>query len=606
MRFATLILFWALGVGAEEPLPIPFLSQRPQVDGRLDAGLDRLPVRPLEGPGPQAAARFAYGPDFLYVHLRSPQDALRCRDRAYQNGDGLLLVLAVPTADGSPTERFQVLGFSPQPRGARTWQHAFTWYRDRDLAMVPLERGEFAAAHQDGVLELEALVPWSELAPVHPWLSGPLGINLAFVRAEEGASARTLHLLVPDGRLMSEQSPRAYRPVRFEVPHPGAGRWVAGPEQGCLAAGEPLRMRLAGFSEALDLQVVLRDGEGATLSRRTLRAVPSTAPQTVDLGLPLPPPGGITVAVEGAGVRWTWGVTVLQPGGLDALRAELAAREGTLAPGAAATLAFRLQDAEARLARRRPEDSASGARRAIEALERDLHAAALGKDPFQDSAGLQRKAYRSALDRTLQPYSLRIPEGIQAGKRYPLLMFLHGSGQDDQGSLARPRAPEGWFELAPKGRGTSNCFSAEQAQVDLREALEAVLREHPVDPSRIVLAGFSMGGYGVYRTAWERPGLFRGLAIFSGVPDLATRWLGPGHPDFSDPATHGAFKGSRLFVFHGTADLNCPFQKTESLVQALRRAGAEVAFVTEEGKGHEAPSDATAVRFRTWLEEVVR
>jgi predicted esterase len=106
-----------------------------------------------------------------------------------------------------------------------------------------------------------------------------------------------------------------------------------------------------------------------------------------------------------------------------------------------------------------------------------------------------------------------------------------------------------------------------------------------------------MGGYGVYRTAFERPGIFRGLAIFSGVPDVATRWLGPGHPDFLDPQALRTFKGLPVFIFHGTADLNGPFGKTEQLVGLLQRAGAQVTLVVEEGKGHEYPAPSTMAQY---------
>lgn len=606
MRCAALFLLGALHLGAGAPPTIPFLGALPRVDGRLDAGLEHLPIQPLMGPGPQATARLAYGRDFLYVHVRSPQPTLQCRDRAYQNGDGLIVVVALPASDGAPSSRFQVLGFSPQPEGARTWEHAFTWYRDRDLVMAPLEGSAFAAAQAQGGLELEAVIPWADLAPVHPWLGVPLGLNLCFVRAEAGQPGRSLHLLVADDRITSEQSPRRSVPVQFEPPPSGVGLWMAGPVSGCVEVGSPLRMRVAGASGPRTVRVAVRDGEGAVVARRSLSVTPAAAPATVDLGITAQDPGGLTVGVEEGGVRWSWGLTVLPAGGVEALRSELSARTAALPAGTAATLAHRLEDAEAQLAARRPEDPAPGARRALEALDRDLHALALGRDPVAGAKGLQRRAYRSTLDGTLQPYSLRVPEGLEPGKRYPLLVFLHGSGQDDRGILARPRTPAGWFELAPKGRGTSNCFSAENAQVDLREVLEVVLAEHPVDRDRIVLAGFSMGGYGVYRTAWERPGRFRGLAVFSGSPDLATRWLGPGHPDFRDPATHGPFQGRRLFVFHGTEDRNCPYPATESLVQALVAAGAEVTFVSEAGKGHASPSDATLQRFQAWLEAVIR
>ena len=38
-------------------------------------------------------------------------------DRGYQNGDGLILMLGLPTDDNSPTDEFYVMGFTAQPEG---------------------------------------------------------------------------------------------------------------------------------------------------------------------------------------------------------------------------------------------------------------------------------------------------------------------------------------------------------------------------------------------------------------------------------------------------------------------------------------------------------
>jgi dienelactone hydrolase len=78
------------------------------------------------------------------------------------------------------------------------------------------------------------------------------------------------------------------------------------------------------------------------------------------------------------------------------------------------------------------------------------------------------------------------------------------------------------------GRGTSNCFTDDGAETDVREAIEDVIKNYPVNASEIILAGFSMGGYGAYRIYYEYPAMFKGIAVFPGHPNLATKWLGSG------------------------------------------------------------------------------
>ena len=122
--------------------------------------------------------------------------------------------------------------------------------------------------------------------------------------------------------------------------------------------------------------------------------------------------------------------------------------------------------------------------------------------------------------------------------------------------LDRSRAPEGWIQLAPRGRGTSNCYSADHAQDDLREAVA------------------------------------EGLAVFAGQPNLGFQWLGEGHPDVLEPANLTSLKGETFFITHGTEDRNCPFVKT---------AGARVTFLAEPGRGHDGPSAEGEARYLDWL-----
>jgi predicted esterase len=610
-RAAVIGWVWAVlalaGEGGAAPLRVPFLAKPPVVDGTLDADLAGLPRISLGPAG--VGARLAYGADFLYLQVEAAQAAVTCRDRAYQNGDGLLLVLATAAPGGAPTDTFRVLGFSPQPEGQRTWQHAFTWYRDRALEMAPLAGARFAWRVEAGRASFEVLVSWSALPPYHPWLREPgtLGLNLAFVQAAADGG-KTRHVLLDDPRMGSEDSPRRYLPLAFEAPA-GGGAWAAEPLRSNLRTGERLGLRVAatGAGGRLPLSVRILSGEGEILARKRVEAPLGPGPRRSELDLDLSlPPGGYQVEVEGPGVpALRRGLTVLPALDAAAVRVALA-QVPALAPGSRSTLAFRLVEAEEALARLKPQETAGRLRTALEALQGDLREAAAGRDPVAARTGVQRRAYRSALDGTLQPYTVRVPAGLAPGARVPLLVYLHGSGDDDRGMLDRSRAPEGWIQLAPRGRGTSNCYSADHAQDDLREALADVLAHYPVDPRRVFLAGFSMGGYGVYRTALAQPGRFRGLAVFAGQPDLGPQWLGQGHPDALDPACLAALKGETFLIIHGTEDRNCPFAKTEKLVAGLRAAGAQVTFRAEPGRGHDGPSPEGEAHYLDWLRALAK
>ena len=173
-----------------------------------------------------------------------------------------------------------------------------------------------------------------------------------------------------------------------------------------------------------------------------------------------------------------------------------------------------------------------------------------------------RLAHRSQLDQTLQPFSVLLPEGFDQNRQYPLLVHLHGSDRDDT-SVVFFRNLYRHTEMivaAPYARGTSNHYVRDNAQEDIREVLAEACRVLPVDRERIVLAGFSMGGYGVYHTYAENRDAFRGIAPLSGTP---TAFWEPQAPDYASDVHRDVFLDVPMFIYHGTGDFNVPFAATE-------------------------------------------
>ncbi|MEW5765013.1 MAG: alpha/beta hydrolase-fold protein [Acidobacteriota bacterium] len=609
---------------AQVPAPaVDFLENPPSIDGALEPAAAELPARPLayavrdDGEAlsqPYVTCRLAYGAEFLYVALQAPAVSLVSRDRAYQNGDGFHMALCAPLPDGGPSREFYVLGFSPGADAAHSRQRAFVWYRNVDLAFTPLEGTLLAARVAEGTATIELLLPWRQVYPFHPWLSPGIGFNLCYVQGT-GETGRIYHFALPDDRLQSEQSPRRYVPLTFSPPRLASGaRAFAVLDRNHCFTGEKIALRFAVLTasdQVLPARTALLSGEGETLSawRSEIAAPRGLTVGSSEVACDDLPPGGYTV-------RWTWseevpaaemGLSVLSGGGSRDLSRRLERARGQISPGSAVTLAHRIQEAEAALAALKPTDTAAPIRIALARIEEILQAASRGEDRIASQSGVVRRAYRSKVDGTLQPYSVWVPPSLPPGRKVPVMVFLHGSGEDDRSVFrgGSGRVPPDFLGLAPNGRGTSNCYSADNAQEDIREALADLLANYPGDPDRVVLAGFSMGGYGVYRTFLEAPGAYRALAVFSGSPDLAVRFLGPGHPDFLAPGALAPFRGARLFIFHGGRDRNCPVEQTRRLVEGLRAAGAEVEYHEEADKGHDAPGSATLAAFDAWLRRVL-
>jgi predicted esterase len=274
-----------------------------------------------------------------------------------------------------------------------------------------------------------------------------------------------------------------------------------------------------------------------------------------------------------------------------------------ISPGDYHSMHFMLKNIFNDLGKLKPYETAGAIRERYLKYKEVL--AELGTTGYARNQGIYRRAFISAVDSTLQPYSIKIPKHYDQSRQYPLLVMLHGSGSDDQGMLNNPLTDGHFIELAPNGRGTSNCFTTDFAQIDVKEAIQDLISNYSIDTSKIILAGFSMGGYGVYRIFYEYPNLFKGISIFSGHPNLANRWIGEGHPDFLKDQYLLPFKDIPVFIYHSKNDLNCPYELTETLVDKLKKAGAKVESVIVEKSGHGIMETDKMPIYHEWLKSVI-
>jgi predicted esterase len=303
-------------------------------------------------------------------------------------------------------------------------------------------------------------------------------------------------------------------------------------------------------------------------------------------------------------------LTILPEADAEALGQRLESAAARLSPGSATTLRYMIEETFGALRSLKTCETAAEERLALARLESDLDQAEAGRDVLAGRTGYFRRAFLSKVDGTLQPYAVRIPTDYdpRAGKKYPLLVFLHGSASDETNLAGADYLSEGdCIELAPRGRGPSNAYTRDHAQEDIEEAIAAAVQSYPIDEKRIVLTGFSMGGYGVYRTFFEHPERYRALAVFSGEPNLGPRYFpGEDHPNFLEERYLAKFKGVPVFIFHGLEDRNCPLAITQELVKKLERVGARVELVTEAGAGHQKPGPEAVRRYHEWLRTFVR
>lgn len=207
-----------------------------------------------------------------------------------------------------------------------------------------------------------------------------------------------------------------------------------------------------------------------------------------------------------------------------------------------------------------------------------LDAVEAGRDPFAVRHGDFRKGYRSAVDNTLQPYRMFVPQSYDGSRPAPLLVALHGMGGDENsmfdsynnGGLKREAERVGFVVAAPKGRDTASMYRG-SAEQDVIDVIAEVRRDYKIDPNRIYLMGHSMGGYGTWSVAMAHPGLFAAIGPISGG---------------GDPGGLVKIRSVPEYVVHGDDDRTVNVNESRRMVEAAKKAGIDVVYVEVPGGSH--------------------
>ena len=133
----------------------------------------------------------------------------------------------------------------------------------------------------------------------------------------------------------------------------------------------------------------------------------------------------------------------------------------------------------------------------------------------------------------LQPYSVYVPEGDDPSAPPGLTLNLHSLGQHHwqyNGSAGVQQLGEkrGHVVATPLARGPDGWYQ-HAAEYDVFEVWNDLARQLALDPDRVTLTGYSMGGYGTYRLGGRYPDLFGTAMTVVGPPGDGI-WLPPADP----------------------------------------------------------------------------
>ena len=193
-------------------------------------------------------------------------------------------------------------------------------------------------------------------------------------------------------------------------------------------------------------------------------------------------------------------------------------------------------------------------------------------------------------------YRFHAPAKVEPGRKYPLVLFLHGAGERGndnamqlvhgvwpilsymkekgiEGYLIAPQCPGGqqWVDT-PWGLIAHKMPAKPSAAMALAmELLEKTVKECPVDPRRVYVTGISMGGYGTWDIVQRRPELFAAAMPVCGGGDASLAWK---------------IRSVPIWVFHGDRDTAVPFVRSRQMVSALWQCDGNVRYREYPGVGH--------------------
>src|SRR5580698_6153008 len=196
----------------------------------------------------------------------------------------------------------------------------------------------------------------------------------------------------------------------------------------------------------------------------------------------------------------------------------------------------------------------------------------------QDTGFLNRTI---TVNGTQHKYEVYVPEGWSEHQRWPVILFLHGSGERgidgmDQTQIGLPAAirshPERWpfVVVMPQVPFHHHHWTDPDMMQMAIAALDASVKEFHGDPDRTYLTGLSLGGYGTWEIAKNYPKHFAAIVpVCGGVfwsyqPD---RW----HEVNTLPAEYAhAIGRTPTWIFHGADDPIVIPRQSQLMYQALK------------------------------------
>jgi len=196
------------------------------------------------------------------------------------------------------------------------------------------------------------------------------------------------------------------------------------------------------------------------------------------------------------------------------------------------------------------------------------------------------------------PYQIYLPDDLQSDKLYPLVIFMHGSGQrgsnninqlslgvreirsfsiqhDEPAIIIAPQVPyhDQWVNISPGSHSPENSGQPTIAMKLTIALMNNILQTFPVDKNRIYVTGLSMGGFGTWDLIQRFPDTFA----------AAIPVCGGGDKNKAEQIRH-----IPVWAFHGEKDTIVEPSRSREMITAIKNAGGNPKYTEYKNVMHDA------------------
>ncbi|HVT56952.1 MAG TPA: PHB depolymerase family esterase [Thermoanaerobaculia bacterium] len=190
-------------------------------------------------------------------------------------------------------------------------------------------------------------------------------------------------------------------------------------------------------------------------------------------------------------------------------------------------------------------------------------------------------------------YFVAVPRKLDPGKPVPLVLLLHGSGRDGSSLVekwAKLADQEGFVAVGPNASNPEYWKAPEDGPAFLRELIDHLRSQYPIDARRVYLFGHSAGASFALQIGLLESRYFAAVAIHAGAfHDGEEKWLLP--------------LAKRKLPFHlavGDRDQGLPLAVVRATRDALKSGGFPVELVEMARHDHWYYDQAPTINQAAW------